>query len=111
MIGSHLYLTATRPNIQFIVGLCARFQASPRSSHRTAVQRVSGISNTLLSLGFGILLLLCWILLVFLKLILWVVGLTERALLGLAIFLDLLSFVGLLENKLQLHSPPLRLSM
>jgi hypothetical protein len=33
MIGSLLYLTATRPDIQFVVGLCARFQASPRSSY------------------------------------------------------------------------------
>jgi hypothetical protein len=40
MIGSLLYLTATRPDIQFTVGLCARFQSSPCSSHRTAVQRV-----------------------------------------------------------------------
>jgi hypothetical protein len=40
MIGSILYLTVTRPDIQFTVGLCAHFQASPRSSHRTAVQRV-----------------------------------------------------------------------
>jgi hypothetical protein len=40
MIGSLLYLTATRPSIQFTVELCAHFQASPRSSHRTAVQRV-----------------------------------------------------------------------
>jgi hypothetical protein len=38
MIGSLLYLTATRSDIQFAMGLCARFQASPRSSHRTAVQ-------------------------------------------------------------------------
>jgi hypothetical protein len=38
LIGSLLYLTATRPDIQFIVVLCACFQASPRSSHRTAVQ-------------------------------------------------------------------------
>jgi hypothetical protein len=38
MIGSLLYLTATRSNIQFVVCLCARFQASPRSSHRTVVQ-------------------------------------------------------------------------
>jgi hypothetical protein len=38
MIGSLLYLTATRSDIQFTVGLCARFQASSRSSHRTAVQ-------------------------------------------------------------------------
>jgi hypothetical protein len=40
MIGSLLCLIATRPDIQFTVGLCARFQAFPRSSHRTAVQRV-----------------------------------------------------------------------
>jgi hypothetical protein len=38
MIGSLLYLTAIRSDIQFIVGLCACFQASPRSSHRTVVQ-------------------------------------------------------------------------
>jgi hypothetical protein len=40
MIDSLLYLTVTWPDIQFAVGLCACFQASPRSSHRTAVQRV-----------------------------------------------------------------------
>jgi hypothetical protein len=52
MIGSLLYLTATRPNIQFTVGLCARFQSSPRSSHRTTVQRVfSYLKHTL---EFGI---------------------------------------------------------
>jgi hypothetical protein len=70
-----------------------------------------GISNTLLSLGFGILLLLRWILLSFLMLILWVVGLIERALLGLVIFLDLLLFAGLLKNNFQLHNPPPRPSM
>jgi hypothetical protein len=37
MIGSLLYLTVTRPDIQFIVCLCARFQASPRSLHWIAV--------------------------------------------------------------------------
>jgi hypothetical protein len=40
MIGSLLYLTATWPDIQFTVGLCVRFQASPCSSHRTVVQRI-----------------------------------------------------------------------
>jgi hypothetical protein len=40
MIGSLLYLTATQPDIQFVVGLCSRFQASPRSSHRTTVQQI-----------------------------------------------------------------------
>jgi hypothetical protein len=40
IIGSLLYLTATRTDIQFAVGLCARFQASPHSSHWMAVQRI-----------------------------------------------------------------------
>jgi hypothetical protein len=40
MIGSLLYLTATRPDIQFSVYLCAHFQASPRTSHRQAVKRI-----------------------------------------------------------------------
>ncbi|WVZ58357.1 hypothetical protein U9M48_008636 [Paspalum notatum var. saurae] len=35
MIGSLLYLTATRPDIQFAVCLCSRYQASPRTSCRT----------------------------------------------------------------------------
>jgi hypothetical protein len=38
MIGSLLYLTATRPYIQFAMGLCARFQSSPCSSHWTTIQ-------------------------------------------------------------------------
>jgi hypothetical protein len=38
MISSLLYLTATRPDIQFSVCLCA--QASPRTSHRQAVKQI-----------------------------------------------------------------------
>jgi hypothetical protein len=38
MIGYLLYLTATRSDIQFVVRMCARFQSSPRSSHRMTVQ-------------------------------------------------------------------------
>jgi hypothetical protein len=40
MIGFLLYLTATQSDIQFVVCLCARFQASPRTSHHQAVQRI-----------------------------------------------------------------------
>ena len=40
MIGSLLYLTATRPDILFSVCLCARFQSDPRESHLTAVKRI-----------------------------------------------------------------------
>jgi hypothetical protein len=70
-----------------------------------------GILNKLLSLGFGILLLLHWILLAFQMLILRVVEFIEKALLVHATFLDLLSFVGLLVNNLLLLNPPQRLSM
>jgi hypothetical protein len=40
MIRPLLYLTATRPDIQFFVCLCARFQASSRTSHWQAVKRI-----------------------------------------------------------------------
>ncbi|WVZ80321.1 hypothetical protein U9M48_027807, partial [Paspalum notatum var. saurae] len=40
MIGSLLYLTVTRPDIQFAVCLCAHYQASPRTSHRQAVKPI-----------------------------------------------------------------------
>ncbi|GKV17211.1 hypothetical protein SLEP1_g27745 [Rubroshorea leprosula] len=38
MIGSLLYLTASRPNIMFSVCLCARFQSCPKESHFTALK-------------------------------------------------------------------------
>jgi len=40
MIGSVLYLTACRPDIQFSVCLCARFQSNPKESHLMAVKRI-----------------------------------------------------------------------
>jgi hypothetical protein len=40
MIGSLLYLTARRPDIQFTMCLCACFQASPCSSYQTMVQQI-----------------------------------------------------------------------
>jgi hypothetical protein len=45
MIGSLLYLTATRPDIQFSVCLCTSFQASPRTSHWQAVKRIFTIHS------------------------------------------------------------------
>ena len=40
MIGSLLYLTASRPDILFNVCLCASFQSDPREPHLTAVKRI-----------------------------------------------------------------------
>ncbi|KAK0588363.1 hypothetical protein LWI29_000056 [Acer saccharum] len=49
MIGSLLYLTASRPDISFSVGVCARYQADPKESHLSSVKRiiryVNGTSN------------------------------------------------------------------
>ena len=38
MISSLLYLTMSRPDIVFSVGVCARFQTAPKESHLTAVK-------------------------------------------------------------------------
>ena len=40
MIGSLLYLTASRPDILFSVCLCACFQSNPKESHLSAVKRI-----------------------------------------------------------------------
>ncbi|GKC30006.1 retrovirus-related pol polyprotein from transposon TNT 1-94 [Tanacetum coccineum] len=40
MIGSLLYLTASRPDIMFSVCLCVRFQEYPKTSHLEAVKRI-----------------------------------------------------------------------
>ncbi|KAL8100988.1 hypothetical protein AgCh_033025 [Apium graveolens] len=41
MIGSLLYLTASRLDIMFATCLCARFQANPKESHLMVVKRIS----------------------------------------------------------------------
>jgi hypothetical protein len=51
MIGYLLYLTATRPDIQFSVCLCARFHASPRTSHRQAIKWIFRYLRYTLELG------------------------------------------------------------
>ncbi|GKF01771.1 hypothetical protein Tco_0028694 [Tanacetum coccineum] len=40
MIGSLLYLTASRPDIMFSVCLCARFQENPKTTHLEVVKRI-----------------------------------------------------------------------
>jgi hypothetical protein len=40
MIGSLLYLTASRPDIMFSVCMCARFQANPKESHLSSLKRI-----------------------------------------------------------------------
>jgi hypothetical protein len=40
MIGSLLYLCASRPNIMLFVCMCARFQADPKEVHLRAIKRI-----------------------------------------------------------------------
>jgi hypothetical protein len=51
MIGSLLYLTASRPDIAFNVGVYARFQANRKESHLTAVKRIIRYVNDTLLYG------------------------------------------------------------
>ncbi|GJT48188.1 retrovirus-related pol polyprotein from transposon TNT 1-94, partial [Tanacetum coccineum] len=40
MIGTLLYLTASRPDLQFAICMCARYQARPTEKHLHAVKRI-----------------------------------------------------------------------
>jgi hypothetical protein len=111
MIGSLLYLTATWPNIQFTVCLCMRFQASPRSSHRTAVQRIFRYLKHTLEFRIWYYASSLLDLVGFSDADFAGCGIDHKSTSGIVIFLDLLTFAGLLENNLKLPNPPQRLSM
>ncbi|GJT40425.1 retrovirus-related pol polyprotein from transposon TNT 1-94 [Tanacetum coccineum] len=51
MIGSLMYLIASRPDIQFSTYLCARYQANPKESHLIAVNRIFRYLKSTPSLG------------------------------------------------------------
>ncbi|GJT97751.1 hypothetical protein Tco_1093269 [Tanacetum coccineum] len=40
MVGSLMYLTASRPDLVFAVCMCARYQAKPTKKHFEAIKRV-----------------------------------------------------------------------
>ena len=51
MIGSLLYLTASRLDIMLSVCLCARFQSCPKESHLLAVKRIFCYLSRTIDLG------------------------------------------------------------
>ncbi|GJV71862.1 hypothetical protein Tco_1491857 [Tanacetum coccineum] len=51
MIGSLMYLTASRPDIQFSTCLCTRYQANPKESHLIVVKKIFRYLKGTLSLG------------------------------------------------------------
>ena len=52
MIGSLLYLTASRPDISYSVGVCARYQTNPKESHMIALKRI--IKHVKTTVDFGV---------------------------------------------------------
>jgi hypothetical protein len=106
MISSLLYLTVTWPDIQFIMCLCALFQASPRSSNRTVVQRIFRYLKYTLKFGIQYSASSSLDLIGFSDANFEGCGIDQKALLVLVIFLDLLLFVGLLTNSLLSHNSP-----
>jgi hypothetical protein len=105
MIGSLLYLTATRPNIRFLVCLCPRFQPSPRTSHRQGVKRIFSYFRHLPTSTFGTPRPLPWLFMVFRMRILPGVGWIGSPLLGLASFWVPLWCLGLPANSRMLLNP------
>ena len=51
MIGSLLYLTASRPDILFSVCICARFQVNPKESYLLVVKRIFKYLSGTVNLG------------------------------------------------------------
>ena len=100
LIGSLLYLSTSRLDIMFVVCLCARYQANPKESHFKAAKRILKYLKGTTNVG------------------LWypsyspihLIGysdsdfagckLDQKAQVALVIFLDQVSFLGIVGNKL-----------
>ena len=52
MLGSFLYLTASKPDISYSVGMCTRYQPNLKQSHMTALKIV--IKYVKITAGFGV---------------------------------------------------------
>ena len=51
MIGSLLYLIASRPDISYSVEVCARYQANPKESYMISLKRIIKYVKTTVELG------------------------------------------------------------
>ena len=51
MIGSLLFLTASRPDISYSVGVCARYQANPKESYTNTLKRIIKYVKTIAKFG------------------------------------------------------------
>ncbi|GKF57974.1 hypothetical protein Tco_0171511 [Tanacetum coccineum] len=51
MIGSLMYLTSSRPDLNYAVCLCARYQAKPTKKHLQAVKQIFRYLNETINMG------------------------------------------------------------
>nr|GEX24960.1 uncharacterized mitochondrial protein AtMg00810-like [Tanacetum cinerariifolium] len=51
MVGCLMYLTASRPDIVFVVCMCARYQAKPTEKHLYAIKRIFRYLKGTLNIG------------------------------------------------------------
>ncbi|GKB26436.1 hypothetical protein Tco_0865837 [Tanacetum coccineum] len=52
MVGTLMYLTASRPDLTFVVCMCARYQAKPTEKHLYAVKRIFKYLRGTINRGF-----------------------------------------------------------
>ena len=111
MIGSLLYLTASRPDIIFSVGLCPHFQSKPNGIHLKVVKRILTYLSIQPIQLFGTLKNATLILLDMLMLIMqvsWLIGKAHQVQLT---FQDLVWQLGQPRNNTQLPCPQLKQNM
>ena len=53
LVGSLIYLTLTRPDISYVVGVISRYMSNPKKSHLDAVRRI--LRYVKRTINFGIL--------------------------------------------------------
>jgi hypothetical protein len=111
MIGSLLYLCASRSDIMLSVCMCARFQAAPKDCHLKAVMRIMRYLVLTPNLAYGLLRGLVLSSFVIQMSIMSDAKWIERVPLEFVIFLDGPLFLGLQRNKISLSYPWLKRSM
>ena len=58
IVGSLMYLTASRPDIMFVTCLCARYQSKPKQSHLAAVKHILRYLKVVHRKDFGTLMMI-----------------------------------------------------
>ena len=111
MIGSLLYLTATRPGILFTVCLCVRFQSSLHTCHRQDVKRIMRYLRFTPEFGLWFSASSLFLFAGIPMRIMLAVALRESPRRGLVNLLDLLLYLGPLASSLSLSNPPQKLNM